>query len=75
MLEALIIASTNPQWDDRLFIELQVQNMLCTNCLFFVLTFKAIHVLTQYLFASVSKVQLNKYETAPNFIQLNQNLT
>ena len=36
--EALIFASTNPQYDDRLFIELQVQymkhkpgkNMLCT---------------------------------------------
>ena len=35
--EALILASTNPQRDDRLFIEfefskrkLQVQNMLCT---------------------------------------------
>jgi hypothetical protein len=25
--EALIFASTNPQYDDRLFIELQVQNM------------------------------------------------
>ena len=25
--EALILASTNPQYDDRLFIELQVQNM------------------------------------------------
>ena len=25
--EALIYASTNPQYDDRLFIELQVQNM------------------------------------------------
>ena len=39
--EALIFASTNPQYDDRLFIELQIQymkiassedaqNMLCT---------------------------------------------
>ena len=28
--EALIFASTNPQYDNRLFIELQVQNMLCT---------------------------------------------
>ena len=25
--EALIFASTNPQYDDRLFIELRVQNM------------------------------------------------
>ena len=41
MSEALMFASTNPQYDDRLFIELQVQcmkiacsehgeNMLCT---------------------------------------------
>ena len=34
--EALILASTNPQYDDRLFMELQVEymkigeNMLCT---------------------------------------------
>ena len=45
MLEALIFASTNPQHDDRLFIELQVQylkilsseygeNMLCTEIVF-----------------------------------------
>ena len=27
MSEALILASTNPQYDDRLFIELQVQYM------------------------------------------------
>jgi hypothetical protein len=43
--EALIFASTNPQYDDRLFIELQVQymkipssehgqNMLCTEVVF-----------------------------------------
>ena len=43
--EALIFASTNPQYDDRLFIELQVQytkiprsehgeNMLCTEIVF-----------------------------------------
>ena len=46
MSEALIFASTNPQYDDRLFIELQVQyihensklkpgeNMLCTEIVF-----------------------------------------
>ena len=45
LLEALIFASTNPQYDDRLFIELQVQymkipstehgqNMLCTEIVF-----------------------------------------
>ena len=28
--EALIFASTNPQYDDRLFIELRAQNMLRT---------------------------------------------
>ena len=50
--EALIFASTNPQYDDRLFIELQVQcmkipnsehgeNMLCTD---FFLTFRTISV-------------------------------
>ena len=41
--EALIFASTNPQYDDRLFIELQLQyikipssweNMLCTEIVF-----------------------------------------
>ena len=43
--EALIFASTNPQYDDKLFIELQVQymkipssehgeNMLCTKIVF-----------------------------------------
>ena len=43
--EALFFASTNPQYDDRLFIELQVQymkitssehgeNMLCTEIVF-----------------------------------------
>jgi hypothetical protein len=51
--EALIFASTNPQYDDRLFIELQVQYMkiasseyvVYTNCFFvFVLTFRTIYV-------------------------------
>ena len=34
--EALILASTNPQHDDRLFIELQVQymKMLCSEIVF-----------------------------------------
>ena len=54
--EALILASTKPQYDNRLFIELRVQYMkipssehiVYTNC-FFVLTFRTIyiqHVLT-----------------------------
>ena len=52
MSEALIFASTNPQYDDRLFIELQVQDMkiqssnlgrtCCVQKLF--LTFKTIFV-------------------------------
>ena len=51
--EALILASTNPQYDDRLFIELQVQYMkipsskhvVYTNCfLVLVLTFRTIYV-------------------------------
>ena len=58
MSEALIFTSTNPQYDNRLFIDLPVQymktassehgeNMLCTQivCFFvFVLTFKTIYV-------------------------------
>ena len=46
--EALILATTNPQYDKRLFIELLVQylkfqgqNMLCTQIVF-VLTFRTI---------------------------------
>ena len=31
LLEALIFASTNPQYDDRLFIELRVQYMKITS--------------------------------------------
>ena len=55
--EALIFASTNPQYHDRFFIELRiqymkiassehVQNMLCTQIGFFdiVLTFRTIYV-------------------------------
>ena len=45
LIEALVFASTNPRYDDRLFIELQVQymkipssehgeNMLCTEIVF-----------------------------------------
>jgi hypothetical protein len=50
--EALILASTNPQYDKRLFIDLPVQYMKTTsseavvyiNCFFvFVLTFKTIY--------------------------------
>ena len=53
LLEALILASTNPQHDKRMFIDLPVQCMKTTsservvyiNCFFvFVLTFKTIYV-------------------------------
>ena len=30
--EALILPSTNPQYDDRLFIEFRVQYMNCSEC-------------------------------------------
>ena len=52
MSEALILAATNPQYDKRLFIDLQVQymkttilGMLCTQIVFFVfvLTFRTIY--------------------------------
>ena len=37
--EALSLASTNPQYEDRLCIDLRVQYMLCTQfVIFFVLT-------------------------------------
>ena len=50
--KALILASTNPQYDKRLFIDLPVQNMKTTNsehvvyinCFCFFLTFKTIYV-------------------------------
>ena len=32
MSEVLIFASTKPQYDDRLFIELQAQNMFWAGC-------------------------------------------
>ena len=55
--EALILASTNPQYDDRLFIELRVQykkttSSACVHCvhkLFFVLTFRTIYVHNMFL--------------------------
>ena len=58
MSQALILAFTNPQYDDRLFIELQVQYMktassvltCCVHNLFFcfVLTFRTICVDNMY---------------------------
>ena len=50
--EALILASTNPQYDKRLIIELQVQYMkiarseyvVITNCYVFILTLRTIFV-------------------------------
>ena len=65
LLEALIFASTNPQYDDRLFIELRVQymkipssehveNMLCAQVIsfVFVLTFRTIDVHNMYVTCS-----------------------
>ena len=58
--EVLIFASTNPQYDDRLFIELQVQymkipsselgeNMLCTDIVFVIQNnFFTQHVLSMF---------------------------
>ena len=55
--EALILASTNPQYDKRLFIDLQVhymkttssEHVVYTNCCFvFVLTFRRICVHNMY---------------------------
>ena len=59
--EALILASSNPQYDKRLLIELQVQymkipsskhveNLVCTQIVFFVfvLTFRTIYVHNMY---------------------------
>ena len=66
--EALIFASINPQYDDRLFIELQVQYMKTTgseyvvdiNCFFvFILIFKAIYV--HNMFSTCSKLVLFMY--------------
>ena len=61
--EALIFASTNPQYDNRLLIELQVQYMkiassghgentgrtCCVHKLFFVLTFRTTNLCTQHV--------------------------
>ena len=55
--ETLILGSTNPQYDKRLFIELQVQylkiassvHVACTNYFFvYVLTFRTIYVHNMY---------------------------
>ena len=61
--EALIFASTNPQYDDWLFYDLRVQymkipssedvkNMLCTQIVFFVFTFRTIYVQNMFLTCS-----------------------
>ena len=46
LLDALILASTNPKHDKRLFIDLSLQYMKTTSSCFFVfvLTFKTIYV-------------------------------
>ena len=70
--EAPIFASTNPQYDDRLFIELQVQcmeipssehreNILCTQIVFFifVLTFRTLYV--HNMFSTCSELGIFMY--------------
>ena len=74
--EALILASTNPQYDDRLFIELQAQYMKIPNSedvvytnWFFVLTFRTIYVhnmfswrseLVVFMYSSQARLWLSK---------------
>ena len=48
LTEAVILASTNPQYDKRLFIELQVQYMLCTQIVLNVKT-KKTNLCTQHV--------------------------
>ena len=66
--EALILASTNPQYDNGLFIELRVQYMkipssehvVYTNCFFvFVLTFRTIYV--HNMFSTCSQHVINMF--------------
>ena len=67
--EALIFASTNPQYDDRLFIELQLQYMkipssnlgrtCCAQKLF--LTFKTIFVHNMFSLCSAKRRAYDKY--------------
>ena len=66
--EALIFASNNLQYDDRLFIELRVQYMKIassehveyTNCFFvFVLTFRTIYVHNLFLTCSELRIFMN----------------
>ena len=69
--EAPIFASTNPQYDNRLFIELQVQNMkipssnvgrkYCVQKLF--LTFRTIFV--HYMFSPCSAKRRASYKDLP----------
>ena len=67
--EALIFASTNTQYDDRLFIELRVQYMkipssehvVYTNCFVFVLTLRTIYV--HNMFSTCCEVEIFMYWT------------
>ena len=69
--EALILASTNPQYDDRLFIELRVQykkttSSACVHCVrklffVFVLTFRTISVYN--VFSTCSELGIFMYRT------------
>ena len=74
--EALIFASTNPQYDDRLFIELQVQYMkipssnlrrtCCVQKLF--LTFRTIFVLNMFSPCSAKRRASDKDLPVPTYV-------
>ena len=68
--EALILVSTNPQYDDRLFIELRVQymkipssehveNMLCTQIVFLFLFWHS----EQFMYTTCSELGIFMYWT------------
>ena len=78
--EALIFASTNPQYNDRLFIELQVQYMkipssnlkrtCCVQKLF--LTFRTIFVHNMFSPCSAKRKASDKDLTVPNIFHVIQ---
>ena len=60
--EAFILASVNPSYDNRLFIELRVQNMLCTKIVSNAKTKTNIQTWNQWLILS-GKTMLYNYLT------------
>ena len=78
LLEALIFASTNPQYDNRLFIELQVQHMkipssCCVQKLF--LTFRTIFVHNMFSPCSAKRKASDKDLPVPKGNRLNASLS